>query len=151
MSTKVTLYSFEKCLGQPAVFVRQHKHTPVMVDSNKGGKIVIMSCRQDCPFAELVCRPDAVMSSCPAYASSRHVLREVFKYENFRSGQLEVIIPALHKRDVVAKMATGSGKSLCIFLVPLAASPNSVGVVISPLKGLIDQQVRAIGLAYHSY
>ena len=71
---------------------------------------------------------DRVMGSCPAYTSSRRVLREVFKYENFRSGQLEVIIPALHKRDVVAKMATGSGKSLCIFLVPLAAGPSSVGV-----------------------
>ena len=40
-------------------------------------------------------------------------------------------------------MATGSGKSLCIFVVPLAASPNSGGVIISPLKGLIDQQVKA--------
>ena len=37
----------------------------------------------------------------------------------------------------MAKMATGAGKSLCFFLVPLAIGPQSVGVIISPLKGLI--------------
>ena len=37
-----------------------------MFVSNEGGKIVIMSCRHDCQFAELVCRPDhdTVMGSC---------------------------------------------------------------------------------------
>ena len=68
-------------------------------------------CRQDCPFAEVNCR-SLVIGDWPAYANSKRVLTEVFKHENFRSGQLEVIIPAHHKKDVIAKMATGSGKSL---------------------------------------
>ena len=38
-------------------------------------------------------------------------------------------------------MATGSGKSLCMFLGPLAISEKAIGVVISPLKVLMDQQV----------
>lgn len=39
------------------------------------------------------------------------------------------------------RMATGGGKSLCTFLVPLAARADAVGVVISPLNVLIDEQV----------
>ena len=36
----------------------------------------------------------------------------------------------------------GSGKSPCMFLVPLAVSDSGMGVVISPLNALMDQQVR---------
>ena len=39
------------------------------------------------------------------------------------------------------RMATGAGKSLCMFLVPLAHDVPSVGVVISPLNSLMDEQV----------
>ena len=42
------------------------------------------------------------------------------------------------------RMATGSGKSLCIFLAPLAVGESAVGVVISPLNALMEQQVRQI-------
>ena len=38
------------------------------------------------------------------------------------------------------RMATGAGKSLCILLAPLALSDSAVGIVISPLNGLMDQQ-----------
>ena len=62
-----------------------------------------MGCRQDCPIAEVVCRPDVVTDGCTAYTSAKHVLREEFNYKTFRSGQLEVVIPALHKKDVVGK------------------------------------------------
>ena len=47
----------------------------------------------------------------------------------------------LHGRDILAKMAMGAGNSLCFFLAPLAASPFAVGVVISPLNALMNQQV----------
>ena len=40
------------------------------------------------------------------------------------------------------RMATGSGKSLCMFLPPLCVGESDMGVIISPLKGLMDQQVR---------
>ena len=39
------------------------------------------------------------------------------------------------------QMATGAGKSLCMFLAPLAVSESAVGVVVSPLNGLMEQQV----------
>ena len=38
-------------------------------------------------------------------------------------------------------MATGSDKSLCMFLGHLAISESAIGMVISPLNGLMEQQV----------
>ena len=53
-----------------------------------------------------------------------------------------LFLAAMHGRDVFVRMATGSGKSLCMFLVSLAVSDSGMGVVISPLNALMDQQVR---------
>ena len=48
---------------------------------------------------------------------------------------------AIHGIDVLVHIPTGGGKSLCVFLTPLAVSDTAMGIVISPLNGLIDQQV----------
>ena len=49
-------------------------------------------------------------------------------------------MPVLHAwQDVLVKMGTGTGK-LCMYLVPLVMRTSAVGVVISPLNGLMDQQ-----------
>ena len=45
------------------------------------------------------------------------------------------------EKDVFARMATGAGKSLCMFLAPLAISESAACIVISPLSALMDQQV----------
>ena len=55
-------------------------------------------------------------------------------------------MPVVHGRDVLVKMATGAGKSSCIYLVPLAVGTTAVGVVISPFNGLMDQQVSSMPL-----
>ena len=39
------------------------------------------------------------------------------------------------------RMATGAGKTLCLFLAPLAIGEGAIGVTISPLSALMDQQV----------
>ena len=52
-------------------------------------------------------------------------------------------MPIFHGNDVLVRMATGAGKSLCMFLAPLSVSERAVGVIISPLNGLMDQQVYA--------
>ena len=64
-----------------------------------------------------------------------------FKFDYFRPGQLEAILPALHGRDVFVRIPTGGGKSLCFFIVPLSHGPATLGVIISPLIGLMDEQV----------
>ena len=95
-----------------------------------------------CPVAQLrnvsAC---SELDGCPAYTRLQTVLTDCFKYSSFRPGQLAAVIPVLHGRDVIAKMATGAGKSLCFFLVPLARSRTAIGVIISPLNALMDQQV----------
>ena len=68
-------------------------------------------------------------------------LRTYFKFDDFRDGQLEAMLPIMHQQDVFVRMATGSGKSICMFLPPLAISEHAMGVVISPLNTLMDQQV----------
>lgn len=78
---------------------------------------------------------------CPAYCSLMHVLSTVWKYPKLRPGQLEAVLPVLHGHDVFVRMATGAGKSLCMFLAPLAAQESGIRVVISPLNGLMDEQV----------
>ena len=42
---------------------------------------------------------------------------------------------------VFLRLATGSGKSLCMFLAPLASSGSAMAVIVSPLNGLMDEQV----------
>ena len=68
-----------------------------------------------------------------AYTKAREALERYYKFPDFRPGQLEAL---LHQRDVFVRMATGSGKSLCMFLAPLAVSDKAIGLVISPLKAL---------------
>ena len=71
----------------------------------------------------------------------RIILRSTFGYQNFRPGQLEALLPAAHGKDVFVHMRTGGGKSLCIFLLPLAFGHDAMGIVVSPLVGLMEQQV----------
>ena len=91
------------------------------------------------------------LQACPAYCSLMHVLSTVWKYPKLRPGQLEAVLPVLHGRDVFVRMATGAGKSLCMFLAPLAAQENGIGVVISPLNGLMDEQVLDNDIPCQSY
>ena len=39
------------------------------------------------------------------------------------------------------RMPTGGGKSLCMFLIPLSLGNDSLGIMVSPLVGLMEQQV----------
>ena len=56
-----------------------------------------------------------------------------------------ILSPVVHGKDVFVRLAaTGSGKSLCMLLAPLAISDIAMAVVISPLNGLMDEQVCAI-------
>jgi ATP-dependent DNA helicase RecQ len=62
--------------------------------------------------------------------------------ERFRNPQLEVVLAALRGESLLFVSATGSGKSLC-FQVPVLLA-RGLGVVISPLKALMSQQVESL-------
>lgn len=67
------------------------------------------------------------------------ILRDIFGYHQFRTGQQEVIEATLNGKDSLVIMATGSGKSLC-YQVP-ALCFQGLTIVISPLISLMQDQV----------
>lgn len=81
------------------------------------------------------------LEGCASYCKGKAALSQFFVFDSFCPGQLAAVLPILHGKDVFVKMATGTGKSLCFLLIPLAVSPSAVGGVISPLNSLMDQQV----------
>lgn len=74
---------------------------------------------------------------------ARAVLHETFGYESFRNGQEQVILALLRKKDTLAVMPTGQGKSIC-YQVPALMFPNGLTLVISPLIALMTDQVDAL-------
>ncbi|MEQ1635103.1 MAG: DNA helicase RecQ [Methylococcales bacterium] len=70
------------------------------------------------------------------------ILRNIFGYEHFRGQQQAVIEEILAGRDALVLMPTGGGKSLC-YQIPALVKPG-VGIVISPLIALMQDQVSAL-------
>ncbi len=66
-------------------------------------------------------------------------LEKYFGYTSFLPHQEEVVDAVLARRDVLAVMATGGGKSLCYQLPALVF--GGLTVVVSPLIALMKDQV----------
>ena len=71
--------------------------------------------------------------------SPKDILKEYWNYTTFREPQEEIIQAVLDKKDTIALLPTGGGKSIC-FQVP-ALVKEGVCVVISPLIALMQDQV----------
>lgn len=82
------------------------------------------------------------------------ILKKYWGHSQFRALQREIIHSILEKKDVLALLPTGGGKSVC-FQVPGMAM-EGIAVVISPLIALMQDQVQQLrkrgipALAVHS-
>ena len=70
------------------------------------------------------------------------VLKKNFGYNKFREGQIDIINSLIEGDNISVIIPTGGGKSLC-YQIP-SIIREGVGVIISPLIALMDDQVNAL-------
>jgi ATP-dependent DNA helicase RecQ len=83
-----------------------------------------------------------LMHSDVSFDRAQQVLADVFGFRQFRSHQADIIKSMIAGSDVLALMPTGGGKSLC-YQIPALVRPG-VGIVVSPLIALMQDQVEAL-------
>jgi ATP-dependent DNA helicase RecQ len=75
-------------------------------------------------------------------ADPLQILQKIYGYDHFRGQQEEIIRHVISGKNAFVLMPTGGGKSLC-YQIPALCRPG-VGIIISPLIALMQDQVEAL-------
>ena len=74
--------------------------------------------------------------------NKKGVLLKYWGYDQFRSNQEKIIDTVLSKKDCLAILPTGAGKSLCYQLPGLLR--EGITLIVSPLIALMQDQVQQL-------
>lgn len=77
----------------------------------------------------------------------RHMIKYIFRKQNFYPYQLDIILKALKRETVIGLLPTGAGKSLCYQYASMLQP--GVTLVVDPLRSLMldqEQNLRDIGI-----
>ncbi|MCG8672783.1 MAG: DEAD/DEAH box helicase, partial [Pseudomonadales bacterium] len=72
----------------------------------------------------------------------RGILKEVYGYEDFNPGQIDIIENVIQREDTIGILPTGGGKSLCYQLPGILSS--GLTLVVCPIKSLMRDQVKEL-------
>ena len=77
--------------------------------------------------------------ACSNHGPDVRVALNKLGHSEFRPGQFEAANAVLNGRDVVVKMATSGGKSMCYLLASMCL--EKLVLLVSPLISLMEDQV----------
>ena len=80
------------------------------------------------------------VDACVGHRKLKEALQDHFKYTTFRPQDNWKLYFQLCMAEM-SSCACPLVESLCMFLVPLAVNKKAIGVIVSPLISLMDQQV----------
>lgn len=87
---------------------------------------------------------DITLESKLPTLNAQGILKNYYGFDKFREPQEDIINDLINNQDLFVLMPTGGGKSLCYQIPSLIK--HGVGIIISPLIALMEDQVAALNL-----